>query len=82
MKSKYNGKLIKIKYSVDVRTDDYRWWLNANSQLAKQIRVELGLSSIPYFGYHITVGRADGDLRLEHSKYIHNLIKKCGELYH
>lgn len=80
-KSKYDGKPINIKYNIDVRTNDSSWWLNAYSDEAEQIRIECGLPAKPYFDFHITIGRADGPLRLEHSKYIHHLIKTFGKEY-
>lgn len=77
-KDLYNNKIINLKYSIDPRTDKYHWWLGVESKDAEEIRTICGLEPKPFWGFHLTVGRADGDLRLEHSTYIHNLIKKFG----
>lgn len=79
-KSKYNKKNIDIYYSSNVRTDGIHWWLNAKCKLAEEIRLCAGLKEQPYFGFHITIGRAN-EKNLEHSKYIHKLITDYGNEY-
>jgi hypothetical protein len=80
-KLKHNRTTINIEYGIDVRTDDISWWVGARSTDAEQIRLECGLPVKPYWGFHITIGRVDGDWRIENSKYIHNLIKNYGGDY-
>lgn len=78
-KKLYSGKVIDIEYSVDVRTDGKHWWLRARSNDAMFIRQQCGLESKPYWGFHITIGRAEGRAyEIAHSKYIHKLIKNFG----
>jgi hypothetical protein len=80
-KELYHNKIINLEYAIDPRTDNKHWWLGAKSNDAERIRVIAGLEAKPYWGFHLTVGRADGDLRLQHSTYIHGLIKKFGNEY-
>lgn len=80
-KAKYDGSVVNFEYAVDPRTDDHHWWLGVKSEDAEKIRIECGLEGNPYWGFHLTIGRADGDLRIKHSTYIHNLIKNFGEGY-
>jgi hypothetical protein len=78
-KNLYNGKVIDIEYSLDVRTDGKHWWFRARSNDAMFIRQAIGLEAKPYWGFHITVGRAEGRAyEVAHSKYIHGLIKTFG----
>lgn len=79
VKEEYDGKEISFQYGVDPRTDNFHWWVGVKSEDAENIRELAGLSRKPYWGFHITIGRADGDRRLEHSAYIHRLIKKFGK---
>lgn len=81
VKKLYDGKIISLQYGVDPKCDDYHWWLPVQSKDAEEIRKLAGLSPKPYWGFHITIGRADGDLRLEHSTYIHRMIKNFGVNY-
>lgn len=80
-KSIHDGHTIELEYGVDVRTDDTSWWVGVRSEDAEKIRVDCGLPPRPYWGFHITIGRVDGDLRVAHSKYIHQLIKTYGGEY-
>ena len=80
-KEKYNNTIVEIEYSIDPRTDGKHWWLNAKSEDAEAIRISCGLEPKPYWGFHITIGRVHGERRIEHSNYIHDLIKKYGNEY-
>lgn len=80
-KSIYNGSIVNFEYAIDLRTDDVSWWVGVKSEDAEKIRTTCGLPPKPFWGFHITIGRADGDLRLQHSKYIHSLIKTYGGEY-
>jgi hypothetical protein len=82
VKSKWDGKNINITLSVDPRTDSDdekskgHWWLNVPEEHRKElhdIRAELGLGR-PYWGLHMALGYANNK-NIEHSKYIHRLIK-------
>ena len=71
----FHGKEIRIQYDPTlIRSNDKgHWWINAQSDDAKNIRSVMGLTPDPYFGFHITIGLAT-HLQLEHSKYI---LKQC-----
>lgn len=76
IKNKYNKKRVSVTLSVDPRTNGVFWWLNIpheNRGEIQSIRDELGLGK-PYFGLHMTIGRAN-HLELEQSEYIHRLIE-------
>lgn len=77
VKTKWNGKEVEIVLNLEPRTDDRSWWLNIpheNREVLQGIRNELGLGK-PYFGMHMSLGYAN-EKYIEHSKYIHGLIKK------
>ena len=100
VKKKWNNKPIEIIISLDPRTDsanpgsDYHWWFNIPEEHRGElhaIRLELGLSERPYFGLHMTIGRAVDltpdenfilgvekakEMNVEQSIYIHKLIKE------
>ena len=80
-KKKYDNTIINLEYAIDPRTDGKHWWVGVRSEDAQEIRVASGLEAKPFWGLHLTIGRADGDLRLEHSNFIHNLIKKYNNEY-
>ena len=69
----FHGKEIRIQYDPTlIRANDKgHWWINAQSDDAKNIRSVMGLTPDPYFGFHITIGLAT-HLQLDHSKYILN----------
>ena len=71
----FHGKEIRIQYDPTlIRSNDKgHWWINAQSDDAKNIRSVMGLTPDPYFGFHITIGLAT-HLQLDHSKYI---LKQC-----
>jgi len=73
----FHGKEIRIQYDPTlIRANDKgHWWINADSDDAKNIRSVMGLTPDPYFGFHITIGLAT-HLQLEHSKYILNQCLK------
>lgn len=97
VKDKWDGVDIDIYVSLNPDTDslennDCHWWLIVpydKRQELQDIREELGLGR-PFFGLHMTIGRAVNSLSgvvfepgvmkakemsEEHSKYIHSLIK-------
>lgn len=80
-KKLYNGTVVDFEYAVDPRSDGNHWWLGVRSEDAENIRIASGLEPKPFWGFHLTIGRADGELRLQHSNYILNLIKKYGKEY-
>lgn len=69
----FHGKEIRIKYDpTQIRANRKgHWWINAESDDAKNIRSVMGLTPEPYFGLHLTIGLAT-HLQLEHSDYILN----------
>lgn len=77
VKKKYHGKNIEVVLDLDPRTDDRTWWFNIPHEerdSIQKIRDELGLKK-PYFGLHMSIGYAN-ERNIEHSQYIHELIKK------
>jgi hypothetical protein len=97
VKKKWNGKKIEVYLNLIPDTDsldneDCHWWLivpHDKRQGLQEIREELGLGR-PFFGLHMTIGRAvestsvsnfepgvmkAKEMSVDHSKYIHNLIK-------
>lgn len=80
----FHGKEITLKYDVSPKSNGEHWWLKVESKDAENIRVAMGLSAVPYFNYHLTIGyaadRIDSDgnsmggSNLEHSKYI---LEQC-----
>lgn len=101
VKEKWNGKEIEVYIDIEPRTDSaeskgrttHNWWLNVPQDKREElhsIREELGLGR-PYFGLHMTIGRAvnfvpDGkfengaarakEMNVEQSMYIHDLFLK------
>jgi len=78
VKMKWNGVEVPITLSVEPRTDANHWWLNIPEEDRKDlqgIRAELGLGR-PFFGFHMTIGYPRQGIMEEHSKYIHQIIKK------
>ena len=76
VKKKWDGKEISIVLDVSPRTDSKHWWLNIPHEFRNElqgIRNELGLGK-PYWGMHMSLGYAN-EKNIEHSTYIHNLIK-------
>jgi hypothetical protein len=78
VKNKWDKKEIEVTIDLNPRTDDKYWWFNVpheEREVLQGIRNELGLGK-PYWGMHMTIGDADSTpITLEHSKYIHRLIK-------
>ena len=78
---KLDGKKITFYYENEPKTNGEHWWLRVHSYEIEDIRESIGLDKYPYFGLHLTIGRAN-DNNLEHSKYIanvcdrHNLLSK------
>lgn len=80
-KSIHNKSIVSFEYDINVRTDGTFWWLNVKSEDAEKIRIDCGLKPKPFYNFHITIGYVNGDLRIAHSNYIHNLIVTYGEEY-
>ena len=77
VKNKWDGIEVPIMLDLSPRTDDSTWWLNVHPEYRdtlQSIRNELGLGK-PYYGMHMSLGYAN-EKNIEHSKYIHRLIKK------
>jgi hypothetical protein len=77
VKEKWDGKIIDITLDLGFKTDGEHWWLRVSPehrQIFDEIRTEIGLGR-PYWGLHMTIGYANNK-NIEHSKYIHELIKK------
>ena len=77
VKAKWDGKEIDIVLDLNPKTDGRIWWLNIPNEEREGLQVirdELGLDR-PYFGMHMSIGYAN-EKNIEHSVYIHELIKK------
>lgn len=77
VKAKYDGKIVDVVYSPDARTNGEHWWLVIPEEHRSElhdIRTEVGLGR-PNFGLHLTIGYAN-EKNIDHSNYIHNLLKK------
>ncbi len=77
VKKKWDGKKIEVVLDLKPKTDDRSWWLNIpheDRESIQAIRNELGLGK-PFFGLHMSIGYAN-EKNIEHSTYIHDLIKK------
>jgi len=78
VKDKWNGKEIEIVLDLNPNTNGTHWWFNIPHEERdniQAIRDELGLGR-PFFGMHMSIGYARPGIMEEHSKYIHELIKK------
>jgi hypothetical protein len=76
-KKKWDGKVIPVTFDLEACTDDKHWWLRVSHddrELLHGIRAEVNLDR-PFFGLHMTIGHANEKF-LEHSKYIHRLVKE------
>ena len=76
-KNKWDGETIQIVLNLDPITDGRAWWFNVphnERELLQSIRTELGLDK-PFFGMHMSIGYAN-EKNIDHSTYIHDLIKK------
>lgn len=76
VKKKWDGIEIPIMLDLSPRTDGKFWWLNVHHEYRDKlhdIRSELGLGK-PFYGLHMSLGYAN-EKNLEHSKYIHYLLK-------
>lgn len=76
VKKKWDGVEVPIMLDIEPRTDDKHWWLGVSREHRDGlhgIRAELGLGR-PFWGLHMTIGYAN-EKNIEHSKYIHRLIK-------
>lgn len=74
----FHGKEIEFFYNPkDIQSSGKHWWLSIHCPDAENIRESLGLSRIPYFGFHLTIGHAN-EKNVDHSKYILNQIKRFG----
>jgi hypothetical protein len=75
VKKRWDGKEIDVILNTDARTNGEHWWLKADETPEFwTIRGELGLER-PFWGLHMTIGYAN-ERNIEHSNYIHGLIKK------
>ena len=82
VKAKWHNKEIEVVIDLDPRTDSDdegskgHWWFKVPEEDREElqgIRAELGLGR-PFFGLHMSLGHAN-EKNMEHSKYIHRLVK-------
>lgn len=55
----FNGKEIDFYVEIEPCSSGEHWWLRVHSPEAESIREVMGLSREPFFGMHLTLGRAD-----------------------
>lgn len=55
----FNGKEIDFYVELEPRSSGKHWWLRVHCPEAENIREIMGLDRIPYFSFHLTLGRAD-----------------------
>jgi hypothetical protein len=72
---KYQRKKVEFFYEIEPRSNGKHWWLRVFSPQAEDIREEIGVSRIPYFSFHLTIGIANEN-SIEHSKYILDCCKR------
>jgi hypothetical protein len=88
----FNKKEIDFYIELEPRSNGEHWWLRVHCPEAENIREVLGLSREPFFGMHLTLGRAISKVPeglvssslapqikrdyLEHSKYILECCKE------
>jgi len=70
----FNGKEITFYYENYPRSNGSHWWLRVYSKDAEDIRESMGLSRVPYFSFHLTLGLAN-EKNIKHSEYILRLCK-------
>lgn len=55
---KYESEVVEFSYNHDIIDNSIYYWLEVQSPRLDEIRVELGLSVIPEFPFHITIGNS------------------------
>jgi hypothetical protein len=55
----FNGKEIDFYVETEPCSSGEHWWLRVHSPEAESIRELMGLSREPFFGMHLTLGRAE-----------------------
>ena len=55
----FNGKEIDFYVETEPRSNGEHWWLRVHCPEAESIREIMGLSREPFFGMHLTLGRAE-----------------------
>lgn len=76
VKNKWDKKKIEVELDLNPRTNSEHWWLKPTQDTCDKlqaIRSELNLG-VPFWNFHMTIGYAN-DKNIEHSKYIHHLLK-------
>jgi len=55
----FEGKEIDFYVEIEPRSNGEHWWLRVHCPEAESIREIMGLSREPFFGMHLTLGRAE-----------------------
>lgn len=74
-KRAFHKKPIKFYIELEPRSNGEHWWLRVHSPDAENVRLAMGLSSIPHHPFHLSLGYAN-EKNMAHSKYI---LEKCME---
>jgi hypothetical protein len=69
----FHGRELEFFYETEPRTDGKHWWLRAYSPQAEDIREAVGLSRVPFYTFHLTIGHAN-EKWIYHSEYI---LRQC-----
>lgn len=52
---KYHNHYVPFEYSIEVESDQRSYWLPITSRILEEIRLELDLSPLPYWPFHMTI---------------------------
>lgn len=82
IKDMWDGQEVEVYFDPDARTNGEHWWLMVPEEKRKDlhgIRAQLGLGR-PFYGLHMSIGYAN-ERNIDHSNYIHRLVKNRGGSY-
>ena len=55
---KYQNKMVEFEYQPGVLDNGKYFWLKVNCLFLSELRMQLGLSAEPQYGFHLTIGIA------------------------
>jgi hypothetical protein len=74
-KKLFDGAEIDFYIDPEPRTNGEHWWLRVYCPDSEMIRASMGLSPVPYFTLHLTLGYANSRW-IDHSNYILEICKR------
>ena len=75
----FENKEIIFYYNPIPVTNGEHWWLRVFCPESENIREIMGLTRVPYFSLHLTIGYAN-NRNIEHSEYIERVCKRYDHL--